>query len=195
MPNPRPLNNMGVSLLERRAYRQGMETLKDAILVMKRVLRPLSISPQQGFGNTPNSMSDAETRIHRASKRMANPHPIPSAVSIDVASHSATFSHRNYLESVLHGGSSFPLRSPLRIEAADLVSLEGGDNVLESAIMLFNLGLAHLCMAKLDNSIMLLSFGLANLCMAKLDKKTPIQLTRRGTQAIQNGVLRTRIIM
>jgi hypothetical protein len=93
------------------------------------------------------------------------------------------------------GGSSFPLRSPLRIEAADLVSLEGGDNVLESAIMLFNLGLAHLCMAKLDNSIMLLSFGLANLCMAKLDKKTPIQLTRRGTQAIQNGVLRTRIIM
>jgi hypothetical protein len=41
--------------------------------------------------------------------------------------------------------------------------------------MLFNFGLAHLCMAKLDNSIMRFNFGLAHLCMAKLDK-TPIKL-------------------
>jgi hypothetical protein len=144
------LNNMGVSLLERRAYGQGMETLKDAIFVMKRVLRPPSIS-SQGFGKTPNSTRYAEAKVDRASKRMANPHPIPSALSIDVVSHCTTFSHRSGSGSVLHGGSSSPLRSPFRIDATDLVSL-GEENRyfdLEASIMLYNFGLAHLCMAKL----------------------------------------------
>jgi hypothetical protein len=139
------LNNMGVSLLERRAYRQGIETLKDAIFVMKRVLRPPSISPQ-GLGKTPNSTSYAEVMVHRASKRMANPQPISSAISIDVVSQCASFSRRSYPSgSVLRGGSF----SPLRIEATDLVSLEDRDPDLESSIMLYNFGLAHLCMAKL----------------------------------------------
>jgi hypothetical protein len=168
------LNNMGVSLLERRAYRQGMETLQDAILVMKRVLRSPSIT-SQGSDKTPNSTSYTDTKVHRASKRMANPQPIPSAVSVDIDSHRATFSYHSYLVSVLHGSSSSPLRSPLRIEAADLDSLEESDHVLQSSIMLFNFGLAHLFMAKLDNSIMRFNFGLAHLCMAKLDK-TPIKL-------------------
>jgi hypothetical protein len=168
------LNNMGVSLLERRAYRQGMETLKDAILVMKRVLRSPSIS-SQGSEKPPISTSYTDTKVHRASKRMANPQPVPSAVSIDIVSHCATFSHHSHLGSVLHGGSSSPLRSPLRIEAADLDSLEESDRALESSIMLFNFGLAHLCMAKLNNYIMRFNFGFARICMAKLDK-TPIKL-------------------
>jgi hypothetical protein len=143
------LNNMGVSLLERRAYRQGMETLKDAIFVMKRVLRPPSIS-SHGLCKTPNSTTYAEAKVHRASKRMANPRPISSAISIDVVSQCTTFSHRSYPSgSILHGGSSSPLSSPLRIEATDLISLEDRDSDLESSIMLYNFGLAHLCMAKL----------------------------------------------
>jgi hypothetical protein len=144
------LNNMGVSLLERRAYCEGMETLKDAIFVMKRVLRPLTISPQD-LGKMPNSTSDAEAKVERASKRVANPHPTPSTMSIDVVSRCATFSHRSDSGSVLQGGSSSPLRYPLRIEATDLVSLgeASRDADLESSIMLYNFGLAHLCMAKL----------------------------------------------
>jgi hypothetical protein len=165
---------MGVSLLERRAYRQGLETLKDAILVMKRVLQSPSI-PSQGSDKTPNATSYADTKVQCASKRMINPQPIPSAVSIEIVLHCATLSHHSYLGSVLHGGSSSPLRSPLRIEAVDFDSLEQSDHVLQSSIMLFNFGLAHLCMAKLDNSIMRFNFGLAHLCMAKLDK-TPIKL-------------------
>jgi hypothetical protein len=144
------LNNMGVSLLERRAYRQGMETLKDAIFVMKLVLRPPTIS-SQGLYKTPKSTSCAKAKVHRASKRMANPQPVSSAISIDVVSQSATFSHRSCQSgSVLHGGSS----SPLRIEATDLVSLEERDSDLESSIMLYNFGLAHLCMAKLSKTPM-----------------------------------------
>jgi hypothetical protein len=144
------LNNMGVSLLERRAYREGMETLKDAIFIMKRVLRPLPISFQE-LSKTPESTSDADAKVERASKRMANLRPIPSAVSIDVVSRCATFSHRSDSGSVLHGSSSSSLRYFLRIEATDFVSLgeEGRDSDLESSIMLYNFGLAHLCMAKL----------------------------------------------
>jgi hypothetical protein len=158
------LNNMGVSLLERRAYRQGMETLKDAIFVMKRVLRPPSIS-SQGLCQTSNSTSYAEEKMHRASKRMANPQPISSAIIVDVVSRSATFSHRSCSsDSVLHGGSSSStLSSPLRIEATDLISLEDRDADLESSIMLYNFGLAHLCMAKLVKAPIKLQEGALKL--------------------------------
>jgi hypothetical protein len=155
------LNNMGVSLLERRAYRQGMETLKDAIFVMKRVLRPASIS--HGFGKTPNSTSYAQGKVHRASKRMATAQAVPSAVSIDVISHCATFSHRSRSTSILQGGSSYPLSSPIRIEANDLVSREDRDSDLESSIMLYNFGLAHLCMAKLVKTPIKLQEGALKL--------------------------------
>jgi hypothetical protein len=141
------LNNMGVSLLERRAYREGIDTLKDAIFVMKRVLRPPPMC-SRGFGKAPYSTSDAEAKVERASKRVANTQPIPSTVSIDVVSRCATFSHRSqHSGSVLDGGSS----SPLRIEVTDLVSMGEGNSTfdLESSIMLYNFGLAHLCAAKL----------------------------------------------
>jgi hypothetical protein len=162
------LNNMGVSLLERRAYRQGMETLSDAIFVMQRVLQPPSIS-SQGSDRTPNSTSYAEAKMHRASKRMANPQPIPSAMSIDVVSHCANFSHRSYSVSLLHGGSS----SPLRIEATDLVSPVDRDNDLESSIVLYNFGLAHLCMAKFATTPRTLQEGALKLfnMVAKLPVK------------------------
>jgi hypothetical protein len=159
------LNNMGVSLLERRAYREGMKTLKDAIFIMKRVLRPLPISSQE-FSKTPNSTTDADAKVERASKRMANLHPILSAVSIDVVSRCATFSHRSVLSgSVLHGSSSSPPRYPLRIEATDFVPLgeEDRNSDLESSIMLYNFGLAHLCMAKLAKTPIKLQEGALTL--------------------------------
>jgi hypothetical protein len=159
------LNNMGVSLLERRAYREGMETLKDAIFIMKRVLRPLPISSQE-FSKTPNSTTDADAKVERASKRMANLHPILSAVSIDVVSRCATFSHRSVLSgSVLRGSSSSPPRYPLRIEATDFVPLgeEDRNSDLESSIMLYNFGLAHLCMAKLAKTPIKLQEGALTL--------------------------------
>jgi hypothetical protein len=103
------LNNMGVSLLERRAYRHGMETLKDAILVMESVLRP-------------------------------------SAVSSDVISHGGATSHPS---SFL---ASPAFTSPVRIEATDLDCPEDRDPDLDSAIMINNFALAHLCVAKNTNS-------------------------------------------
>jgi hypothetical protein len=77
------MNSMGVSLLERKAYRQGMEALADAIFVIQRVLRPPSIS-SQGSDRTPNSTSYAEAKMHRASKRMA---PIKVLMSFHIVHH------------------------------------------------------------------------------------------------------------
>jgi hypothetical protein len=138
------LNNMGVFLLERRAYRQGMETLKDAIFVMKRVFRPRSTSEE--------STCSAEAKVHRAVRRMANPQPVPSAVAIDVISHGGATSHPSSLASILRGSSSAAFTFPIRIEATDLDSPEDRDPDLESSIMLYNFALGHLCMAKVAKS-------------------------------------------
>jgi hypothetical protein len=138
------LNNMGVSLLERRAYRHGMETLKDAILVMESVLRPQSKS--RGYGVNSESTSSAEAKVHRAVRRMANPHHVPSAVSSDVISHGGATSHPS---SFL---ASPAFTSPVRIEATDLDCPEDRDPDLDSAIMINNFALAHLCVAKNTNS-------------------------------------------
>jgi exonuclease VII small subunit len=53
--------------------------------------------------------------------------------------------------------------SPLRIEATDLISLEDRDADLESSIMLYNFGLAHLCMAKLVKTPIKLQEGALTL--------------------------------
>jgi hypothetical protein len=142
-----------------------METLKDAIFVMKRVLRPPSIFSQD-LCQTPNLTSYAEAKVNRASKRMANPRPVSSAISIDVVSQCTTFSHRSCpSDSVLGGGgsSSSTLSSPIRIEATDLISLEDRDADLESSIMLYNFGLAHLCMAKIVKTPIKLQEGALKL--------------------------------
>jgi tetratricopeptide (TPR) repeat protein len=142
------LNNMGVSLLEQRAYRQGMETLKDAIFVMKHVFRPQSRNA--GLGATSYSTGRTDVKINRAVQRMTNPQPVPSTVIIDVISHGVASSQSSPLGSILRASSSFAV--PIRIEATDLDCPEDRDPELESAIMLYNFGLAHLCMAKLAKS-------------------------------------------
>jgi hypothetical protein len=154
------LNNMGVSLLEQRAYRQGMETLKDAIFVMKRVFRPQSRNST--LGATLDSTRGTDVKIHRAVQRMANPQPVPSAVIVDVISHGAS-SHSSPLGSILRESSSSSFTVPIRIEATDLDFPEDRDPDLESSIMLYNFGLAHLCMAKLAKTPMKLREGALKL--------------------------------
>jgi len=144
------LNNMGVSLLERRAYRQGMETLKDAIFVMKRVIHPQSKTPD--FATNTPSTNSTEAKVNRANKRMANPQPVPSAFSCDVISHEAISSHHQPMDSVLRKGAASPSTFPIRIEAGNIDCPEDRNPDLESAIMLHNFGVAHLCMSKLAKS-------------------------------------------
>ena len=151
------LNNMGVSLLEQRAYRQGMETLKDAIFVMKRVFRPQSRT--SSLGATSDSTISTDIQIHRAVQRMANPQPVPFAMITNVISHGVASSHSSPLGSILRESSSSSFTIPIPIEATGIDCPEDRDPDLESAIMIFNFGLAHLCMAKLAKSPMKLREG------------------------------------
>jgi hypothetical protein len=154
------LNNMGVSLLEQRAYRQGMETLKDAIFVMKRVFRPQSSN--SSLGETSDSTNSTDIKIHRAVQRMANLQPVPFAMITDVISHGAG-SLPSPLGSILRESSSSSFTIPIRIEATDIACPEDRDPDLESAIVLYNFGIAHLCMAKLAKSPMKLREGALKL--------------------------------
>jgi hypothetical protein len=155
------LNNMGVSLLDQRAYRQGMETLKDAIFVMKRVFRPQSRN--SSLDATSDSTSSTDIKIHRAVQRMANPQPISFTMITDVLSHDVASPHSSPLGSILRESSSSSFTIPIRIEATDIDCPEDRDPDLESALMLYNFGLAHLCMAKLAKSPMKLREGALKL--------------------------------
>jgi tetratricopeptide (TPR) repeat protein len=181
------LNNMGVSLLEQRAYRQGMETLKDAIFVMKLVFRPQSRN--SGLGAASDSTSSTDMKIHRAVQRMANPKPVPSAVIIDVVSHGVASSHCSPLGSILHESSSSSCTVAIRIEATDLDCPEDRDPDLESAMMLYNFGLAHLCMAKLAKSPMKLQEGalkLFNMAYSIISNKNGLSRLSEGEMRLKS---------
>jgi hypothetical protein len=111
-----------------------------------RVLRPSSSSQGTTSDSTTN---DTEAKVHRAAKRLASPHAVPSALCIDAVSHGGKSSRHSSQDYVLsEASSSSPFTIPIRIEVDDLDYPEERDPVLESAIMLYNFGLAHLCMAK-----------------------------------------------
>jgi hypothetical protein len=143
------LNNMGVALVEQRAYRQGLDTLKDAISVMKKsVLYPLSRLPSSVSITTLH----ADAKVERAIKRMSKPQPVPSSLGVAVISYDGPSSYQSSTDIVRSGETASPFTFPIRIEATDFESLKDPECDMQSAIMVFNLGVAHLCMSKLAKS-------------------------------------------
>ena len=134
------LNNMGVALLERGAYCQAMKTLKDSILVMKGILRT---SSKCTVGD------DIQTKIDMATKRLMSPQPVPSTLPVTILSHDGSLLYSS-MKSVLTQGDFCAVL--VRIEPLDLRSPEHQDTDLESAIILYNFAIAHICMAKHSDS-------------------------------------------
>lgn len=64
------LNNIGVSLLEHRAYGQAIHTFKDAIHVMKLLLRT---EPHDQLYSTASTANSLQEKLDRASQRIAHP--------------------------------------------------------------------------------------------------------------------------
>jgi hypothetical protein len=139
------LNNIGVALLSRQAYPQALSTLKDAIFVMRNGLSPSPADVPVNCG--------AEERVKTAAKLLAS-HQRHCSVSpvctirfeggcVDIPS--ALPYLENYLSSVI--------LNPVHIEIADFECLDERDTDLDSALMLYNFGLAHLAMAdQLDST-------------------------------------------
>jgi hypothetical protein len=125
------LNNVAVCLLERGCYLQALETMQDAICVMRCVCRPL-------LSNASNGDPCVEAKIKQATYRMAHP----------IRTQSTLFDARNLAEQycrVLHEENSHSKEKeeviiyPIRI---DDVSYEAsfptgfGDIDFESAVSL-----------------------------------------------------------
>jgi hypothetical protein len=143
------LNNTGVALLERGAYRQAMATLKDSLLVMKRTLRFSKFASPDCMKH---ALMDVETRVQKAVKRLANPQPFSPMLPISVVSHDGSLQYSVMKSGLMKNNGAF-CAIPVRIEPADLRNdAEPQDTDLESAIILYNFALAHICMSKYSNS-------------------------------------------
>jgi hypothetical protein len=137
------LNNIGVDLLERRCYKQALATLVDATNIMQAVLRRL-------LSSETNDKLDVEAIIQRANRCRANPTAIESNSYYRIVNLADDYS--GILMEEDNGSSS--LREsiyPIRIYDVNFDAYSPGclsDPEMQSAILLHNMGLAHLCLAR-----------------------------------------------
>jgi hypothetical protein len=132
------LNNMGVAMLERGANHQAMETFKDSIYAMN----CLHNSKER------NSKVKVQLLMNRATKRFANLQPASPQGQIKVISHDGSLDYAS-INLVLQQSTLCPV--PVRIEPVDLQNTEYQDIDLESAILLYNLAIAHIYISMSSN--------------------------------------------
>lgn len=165
------LNNMGISLLERRAYLQAIATFKDAVVAMRSFLRRREgIHRQQLSGQETISI---QSILHEACKRLAQPRPMCPYTMLDlvvvdddqdgclpirwIAAKSAT-SASSGLELKRGENSIAPVAFPIRLALAfNDARMESSYHCVkinrnldrQSAAILCNFGLAYLCLSRL----------------------------------------------
>lgn len=135
------LNNLGVSLLEKRQFSLAMGIIRSALSEMKMLVSP-SDGPDQNDANT------TAEKIKRANQVLIGLDQTsqidqPSSMALDVGG----FHLPAVLNLVMDAGCFSSTLSPIRIELNDFETLHDRDTDLDSAIMLYNLGLAHRAVA------------------------------------------------
>lgn len=142
------LNNIGVTLLEQSCYKQALETLEDAVYLMKSACQADIVQPQQSSRSI--LASEVEERIHRGFRRLAKPEPNKTRgggpresfltfSSDDADSFSSAASLSNFQAN--HSSGS---HSAILIRMEDLGTEDGRIPEIDSAIMLQNYGLSCL---------------------------------------------------
>jgi len=158
------LNNVGVTLLERGCYKQAMDTLQDAIHVMKEVFRPNAPAPL--FQQQQQQKVDVNSPLQNAHRRLADPQqtPFPSAAAAQ-ALHLEAINFDmgltpvlNYLHETPSTTSFLPVRIDLPVDfsspaactfsPASSMNNNRRDPDLESSIILYNFGVANLLISK-----------------------------------------------
>ena len=129
------LNNIGIVLLEQGAYRQALDTLKDAVFVMKVIFRPRD--------NSAPLASNVEVKLKRASERIASPHCEESSINTITEILSNMGSFRSINTVMLKQGA--PYVFPIRIEEC---TDQEYDLDIDSANILHNFAIAHLCCSR-----------------------------------------------
>lgn len=162
------LNNACCVLLEHGAYHQAMDTIRDAIFIMK-----ASVSSNQNPKNyvDPSTIDDVQLdeRLKQAAQRMAFPRSVAPLSNPPMSSRPtyqnstsrafgvAAIALNDYCgleidDMMMIDSDEQMLICPVRIECdQDLTDTRNPD--LDSAIMLFNLGLAHACLSRCRTDI------------------------------------------
>jgi len=188
------LNNIGVQLLERGCYRQGLDTLQDSIHVMKERFRPAVDKSSMA-----QPAAEAQNFLQRAARRLAEPQPMASA-SFGVPHSVETISFDMGLTPVLNFLQETPSTTcflPVRIDIPeDFSSLVcGGDNVLYSSSPSASMGIQHRD-PDIESSIILYNFGVANLLLSKVNPSHPSSTKLRSNALsifqLASGVLSKR---
>jgi len=156
------LNNIGVDLLERRCYEQALVTLMDGTTAMKSALRKRD-----------GEAIDIPGMLERASKRRSKPVPMERKASfrmLNLSDHHSHFTETSPSFS-REGDSIYPIR--IDDVASDLRcpgSLDDPD--AQAAILIHNLGLTNLCLARVNQNNEQLSqaVGLFQLSHSILEK-------------------------
>lgn len=133
------LNNMGVSLLEQKAYSEAMETLKDSVIVMKVAFQ------QESCTNFRDTGILVEEKLDRACQRLSTQRLEADPTLIEGLRHDGGFAT---LQSLVTKQDPILSESlfPVRIEQLD--DHEDIENSLKTAIIMHNFSIAHFCMSK-----------------------------------------------
>lgn len=141
------LNNIGVSMMDRGCYRQALETMHDAVFLMKAVCRG---SPSFVTGFSDRKPQDVESMLRRATERLLHPEQTEDA-SVEIMTLTVSDEgHSGDMESTL-------VVCPFNHEVLIALRLDDSFNFdalgqVESSIMstciLHNFGLCCICRAK-----------------------------------------------
>jgi hypothetical protein len=144
------LNNIGVKLLERGAFRQSLDTLQDAVFMMKSHLRYTAGAQGRVAKTTPDSSTTVQSRLSKAMKRLANAQPVVRpAVKVNAISFEGTLPS-SCIFPFEDQTMQFPL--PIEIHTLNCDCIKELDQDLVSGIVLLNFGIAHLCASKVMKS-------------------------------------------
>lgn len=131
------LNNIGVSLLERKCYSQAMTTLHEALHTLK---GSLSDSEEHATNTTPE-------KIKNAMHCIMHPTPMESSIHLDVLSSDSLAPAA--IQAVIRGPS--PREGyAIRVDNCDPEAFNY-DQSFDTAILLYNLAIAYLCVSTIPN--------------------------------------------
>jgi signal transduction histidine kinase len=194
------LNNTGVSLLLRGFCRDAMETFKDAIQIMKRVVAQ---GIEEGSSSSDGLISDLDIdrALRRKSQRCAY-YNMPETVGkfsemtnwpvlYEISSQDAPTRVYGALALRNTVGSSYAA-FPIKIDPIDSSSSSSDDIAFQTGAMLYNLGVAHVCMAAVGawdrdarfqeqmQAKARRTFQRATSLLSKLDSDTRVPLSGRS---------------
>lgn len=139
------LNNISVKLLSSNCFLQGIDTLKDATALIKATFHP----------NLETAKTDADQAFQHAHERLASPQVVNlQSASIQIRSlqlFDNNQNQRNTLNAVLSDNTSSTAITTIWFDQ-DYLSGSTKSPEFASAIILFNMAIAYICMSKVTST-------------------------------------------